>query len=234
MRIRYRGHSCVEITGKHHILIDPDFTRDPLPGVEYICITHAHNDHIGQVAEVTTGSVVASPDVCEIAAGLGVSRERLGPVQPGEQVANIQVLPGYSQTNGLIYSLMVTLFMRRKPEPAGIPLSFFIKDEATLLHIGDAHAAPLDMHPDILCLPWRKTPFGANRYNETLLHMVKHFSPRYILPIHYDLPYSESDPRELNGRVSAVVMDGYGWYGFQNKQMARPQVRLTSERSKGG
>ena len=38
MKIRFLGHSCVEIVGKHHILIDPDFTRDPLPNVEYICV----------------------------------------------------------------------------------------------------------------------------------------------------------------------------------------------------
>lgn len=42
MKIRFLGHSCVEIVGKHHILIDPDFTRDPLPNVEYICVSHAH------------------------------------------------------------------------------------------------------------------------------------------------------------------------------------------------
>jgi L-ascorbate metabolism protein UlaG (beta-lactamase superfamily) len=56
MKVRYLlGHSCVEITGTHHILIYPDFPRDPLPGVEYTCITHTHNDHIQRVAEVSSG-----------------------------------------------------------------------------------------------------------------------------------------------------------------------------------
>ena len=79
MKVRFLGHSCVEIIGQHHILIDPDFTRDPEPGVEYICITHAHKDHIERVAEVPTGLVLAASDVCKIAAGLGVPRERLKP-----------------------------------------------------------------------------------------------------------------------------------------------------------
>jgi len=74
LKIRYLGHSCVEIVGKHHILIDPDFTRDPEPNVEYICITHAHKDHIGRVAETPGGIVLAAADVCEIAASLGVPR----------------------------------------------------------------------------------------------------------------------------------------------------------------
>jgi len=48
MKIRYLGHSCVEIIGKHHILIDPDFTRDPLPDVEFICVSHAHKRSHGK------------------------------------------------------------------------------------------------------------------------------------------------------------------------------------------
>lgn len=219
MKIRYLGHSCVEIIGKHHILIDPDFTRDPEPGVEYICITHAHKDHIGRVAEVSTGMILAAADVCEIAAGLGVPRERLRPVRPVKQVANIRVLPGYSQTNGLIYTLMVILFKRRKPEPAGTPLCFFIQDEADLLHIGDAHEAPLLVSPDILCLPWRATPFGSKRYKDTLIRMANRFGAPYILPIHYDLPGTEADPRELTRRVQATVLEGKGWYGFHEKKM---------------
>jgi len=218
LKIRYLGHSCVEITGKHHILIDPDFTRDPEPGVEYICVTHAHKDHIGRVADVSSGIVLASADVCEIAASLGVPRERLRPVEPGEQVANIHVLPGYSQTNGLLYAMMVMLFKRRKPEPAGTPLSFLVQDEADLLHIGDAHEAPLPTHPDILCLPWRTTPFGPKRYKDTLIKMANRFAAPYILPIHYDLPGTEADPRELTKRVHATVLEGNDWYGFHEKK----------------
>ena len=34
MKIRFLGHSCIEIMGLHHILIDPDFIREPEKGVE--------------------------------------------------------------------------------------------------------------------------------------------------------------------------------------------------------
>lgn len=211
-------HLTCPLTRLSDKLLDPDFTRDPLPGVEYICITHAHNDHIQRVAEVPSGVVLASPDVCKIAASLGVPRERLHPVRPGEQVENIRVLPGYSQANGMLYTLMVLLFKRRMPEPAGTPLSFLVEDEASLLHIGDAHEAHLAVHPDILCLPWRTTPIQLERYKRTLLQMANGFSPSYILPIHHDLPHTQADPREIEGRVNAVMLDGHGWYGFQNKK----------------
>ena len=218
MKIRYLGHSCVEIIGKHHILIDPDFTRDPEPGVAYICITHAHKDHIGRVAEVPTGMILAAPDVCEIAAGMGVPRERLVPVQSGQQVANIQVLPGYSRTSDPVYTFFYVLFRRRMPDPGGTPLSFLVKDESTLLHIGDAYEAPLPVKPDILCLPWRKTPFWAERYQATLIQLANQFASPYVLPIHHDLPYSQANPQGLKGQLRAEILDGHGWYHFRQRR----------------
>jgi len=219
MRVRYLGHSCIEIIGRHHILIDPDFTRDPEPGVEFICVTHAHKDHIGRVAEIPTGAIVASQDVCEIAGEMGVNRERLLPVTPGEQIANIQILPGYSMVNDPRYTFFYILFRWRFPDAGGTPLSFLIKDEATLLHIGDAHNASLHVQPDILCLPWRKSPVQPKRYKDNLVKMGKQFAAPYILPIHHDLPYARTDPSEIDERLNAVILHGSDWYQFRKNRL---------------
>jgi L-ascorbate metabolism protein UlaG (beta-lactamase superfamily) len=208
----------VEIVGKHHILIDPDFTCDPEPNVEYICITHAHKDHIGRVAETPGGTILAAADVCEIAASLGVPRERLHPVNPGEQVANIQVLTGFSRVNDPTYTFFSVLFRWRYPDPGGTPLSFLVQDEFNLLHIGDAHEASFPFHPDILCLPWRNIPFGRKRYKETLIRMANRFDATFILPIHYDLPGAEANPHELTKYVHATVLEGKGWHDLQEKE----------------
>jgi L-ascorbate metabolism protein UlaG (beta-lactamase superfamily) len=218
MKVRYLGHSCVEIVGKHHVLIDPDFTRNPEPSVEYICISHAHKDHIGRVAEVPNGIVLASPDVCEIAEKMGVHHSRLWPVAPGDQIDNISILPGYSMVDQPVYTFFYFLFRRRLPDPGGTPLSFLIQDEADLLHIGDAHETRLTVHPDILCLPWRTTQFGANRYKSTVIRTVKQFAAPYILPVHFDLPGTEADPSEIRERINAIVLNGENWHSFQNKK----------------
>jgi L-ascorbate metabolism protein UlaG (beta-lactamase superfamily) len=218
MKVRFLGHSCVEIMGQHHILIDPDFSDAPQPGVEYICITHAHMGHIGRVAEVTTGTVLAAADVCDVAARLGVPRDRLKPVQSGEKIANIRVFPGYSQTNGLLYSILSILFKRHWPEPSGTPLSFLVEDEAALLHIGVAHEMPLDIKPDILCLPYRKVPFRQDLYKETLQKMANRLSPGYVLPVHFDLNHSKADPMEIKPGLKARVLDPRDWHVFRNKQ----------------
>ena len=214
IRIRFLGHSCIEIIGQHHILIDPDFTREPTKGVEYILVSHAHRDHIARIAEIPTGKVIASEDVCEIAFDLGISRDRLFPVSVGDRIKNVQILPGFSMVNGPIYSLFYFLFRRRFPVPGGTPLSFFIEDEATILHIGDAHRVDLDITPDILCLPWRTTPFGPQEYKKQIITMVRELSPKYIIPIHFDIKGMEADPAELTELVATEILDGDDWHYF--------------------
>jgi L-ascorbate metabolism protein UlaG (beta-lactamase superfamily) len=218
MKIRYLGHSCVEILGKHHILIDPDFTHPPLPDVEFICVSHAHKDHIGKIASVSSGLILAALDVCEIAYKMGVPASRLKPVKAGEQIENINILPGFSVVKGPMYIVMNLFFRFRLPDPGGTPLSFLIQDEADLLHIGDAHEAPLTVRPDILCLPWRTTPFGSKRYKSTVIRTAMQFDAPYILPIHFDLPGTEASPLEIRERISATVLNGENWHSFHNKK----------------
>ena len=225
MKIRYLGHSCVEIIGQYHILIDPDFTREFEPGVEYILITHAHHDHIGRIAEVPDAHVVASEDVCNIAVEMGIARKRIKPVISGEHIANIQILPGYSMVNDLLYTFFFTIFRGRPPEPGGTPLSFLVQDEANLLHIGDAHKTPLRVRPDILCLPWRTTPFRADKYKQNVIRMAEQFTSPYVMPVHYDLPNTEANTSELRDRLDVDILDGYGWYHFyQNRRVEKEQA----------
>ena len=214
MKVRYLGHSCIEIMGQHHILIDPDFTRKPEKGVEYILVSHAHNDHIARIAEIPTGIVIASGNVCDIAYDLGVSRDRLLSVSVGDQIENIKILRGFSMVGGFIYSLFYFLFRLRLPDPGGIPLSFFIEDETTILHIGDAHKVKLDIIPDILCVPWWTTPFWPQKYKKQIEKMVKKLSPKYIIPIHYDISRMEADPNELHKITTCKILDGNRWHSF--------------------
>ena len=113
MQIRYLGHSCIEIIGEHHILIDPDFTHSPMAGVDYILVSHAHRDHLGRVGEVLSGTVIASKDVCEVAFKLGVSKDRLVPVEAGDMFENIHILPGFSVVGGYSYKIFHFLFKHR-------------------------------------------------------------------------------------------------------------------------
>ena len=218
MKIRYLGHSCVEILGKHHILIDPDFTRPPLSDVDFICVSHAHRDHIGKIALVPDGVVLASPEVCEIAHKMGVPETRLHPVTAGEQIENIEILPGFSVVKDPLYVIVNLLFRFRLPDPGGTPLSFHIQDEANLLHIGDAHQFPIELQPDIFCLPWRNSPIRAEKYKSALINMAKQVAAPYILPIHYDLPGAETDPAAISQQIHSVILNDEKWHVFKEKK----------------
>ena len=210
MKVRWLGHSCIEILGKKHILIDPDYLREPLPDPDYILITHGHEDHIGRVAELSTGLVLASRDVCEIARAQGVPVKRLRAVIPGVVEGDIRVLEGHSSV-GLLSELWARLWGRRHEFPGGTPLSFLVKDDLSLLHIGDGVRAPEGVNPDILCLPYRRVPFWNERFERMLIDLVEGLGPRYVIPIHHDIPLWEADPEDLRGRLNSELVIPIEW-----------------------
>jgi len=214
MKVRHLGHSCVEIVGQHHIIIDPDFIVSPSEGVEYILVSHAHRDHIGRINEVHSGKVIASEDVCEIAFHLGVSKEKLIPVHAGDRIENIQILPGFSVVGGLSYKIFYYLYKHKLPDPGGTPLSFLIEDKVSVLHIGDAHEFKLNTTVDVLCVPWRKPPFRSKSYKDYIVATVNKISPKYVMPIHYDLPGTEADLNELIDLLDCHILLGGNWHTF--------------------
>jgi len=214
MQIRHLGHSCVEIIGEHHILIDPDFTHSPMAGVEYILISHAHRDHLGRVGEVHSEKVIASKDVCEVAYNFGVTKDRLISVETGDQIANICILPGFSIVGGYSYKVFHLLFKHRLPDFGGTPLSFLIEDSVSILHIGDAHEFNYEISTDILCVPWRTPPFGSKKYKDQIVSLVNNISPKYVLPVHYDLSGTEADPKELIDLLNCQLLLGDNWHEF--------------------
>ncbi|MBS3781449.1 MAG: MBL fold metallo-hydrolase [Candidatus Thermoplasmatota archaeon] len=45
MKVRWLGNAALEIFEKKHILIDPNFTVDPLKEPDMLLLTHEHEDH---------------------------------------------------------------------------------------------------------------------------------------------------------------------------------------------
>jgi L-ascorbate metabolism protein UlaG (beta-lactamase superfamily) len=74
MKITYLSHSCIHIeSGEHKILIDPFLTgngRAPIAAHEvecdYILVTHGHDDHVGDTADIarrTGATIVANYEI---------------------------------------------------------------------------------------------------------------------------------------------------------------------------
>ena len=71
MKVVFHGHAGFSfLTGKHHILVDPFFTGNPLAKVkgekmnpDFILLTHGHSDHVGDAREIArrTGALIIAP-----------------------------------------------------------------------------------------------------------------------------------------------------------------------------
>lgn len=77
LNFSYYGHAAFLLDdGKHKLLFDPFLTGNPLASIkakdvkaDYILVTHAHGDHIGDAAEIaknTGAAVVAIPEVASL------------------------------------------------------------------------------------------------------------------------------------------------------------------------
>jgi len=91
MKIRYHGHSCVEIHGKGTtIIIDPFITGNPHTktnveelDVDYIYVTHGHGDHLGDAITIAkrTGATIIAP--YELATYVGWEGTKTHPLHIG-------------------------------------------------------------------------------------------------------------------------------------------------------
>jgi len=189
MKIRWLGHSCIEIIGKNHILIDPDYFTEPMPYIDYICITRGHRDHFSKTLKLEPGKIIASSDVCEIARKEGVKEKILIEVKPGDKIDNIKILKGYSPT-GFLPEFIGKLIGAGSDLPGGTPLSFFIEDELSILHLGDGLKVDGNPSVDILCLPYMRF------MTRNAIKLANDINPKYIIPIHFDTP-SSVDPEKI-------------------------------------
>ncbi|MFQ6089299.1 MAG: MBL fold metallo-hydrolase [Candidatus Methanofastidiosia archaeon] len=131
MKIRYLGHSCIELFGKDHILIDPNFDVKPRGDIDFICVTHEHQDHFDfEKFKSLSGELLAPRTVLEMYSLSGRK------IRAGMRIANLEIHESHCFRALESYS-------------------FLVKDEKRLLHSGDSAKLP-DVKADIIfsaCFP---------------------------------------------------------------------------------
>jgi L-ascorbate metabolism protein UlaG (beta-lactamase superfamily) len=99
VRLTWYGHSAFRIeAGDAKILIDPFLTGNPswtggwekpAEGITHVLLTHGHNDHLGDAADIlkkTGAQLVANFEICMYLVGKGVSGDRINPGNTGGTV----------------------------------------------------------------------------------------------------------------------------------------------------
>lgn len=219
MKVKYLAHSAVQLTNKtYNIIIHPFISENPNSpmaindiDVDYIILTHAHGDHLGDAIEIALRC--NSTIICVNELGIYLSNK-------GLKVHKMHIGGGYNFPFGRVKFTIAHhgssnsegMYMG---EPAGVILTI---DDKKIYHCGDTGLF-LDMkligEIDIIDLMF--VPIGDNYTMgiDDAVRAVGFVNPKLSVPIHYNtFPIIAADPYEFTAKVksirkNAIVME-YG------------------------
>ena len=196
MNITWFGHSCFRIeTGNSVILIDPFLKSSPtfqnsgvtfedaVQGVTHVALSHGHDDHIGDTAEICSSSGATLLAVFELAMYLGEKgAANLEPMNTGGTVKSTDF--DLTFTDALHSSSSNGVYLGN---PCGIIIR--TKDGRSLYHMGDTDVFPgmaliNELYkPDIGIVPiGDRFTMGART---AAFACRKYFQFRTIIPCHF-------------------------------------------------
>ena len=207
MRLRYIGHSAVQLTsGEHDVLIDPFVTNNPRATISadelepsHIVITHAHGDHWGDtpaIAKRTGATVISSAEIAAYAAGLGLSAH-------GMNTGGRHEFPFGS----VRFTIAFHSSSFDDGTYGGMPMG-------TVVEIGGVrvyHAGDTALFGDMrligrLGLDVALLPIGDNYTMgpDDAIEAVKLLEPKLVIPIHYaTMPLLAQDGKAFKARVES-------------------------------
>ena len=146
MKLTWYGHSAFRIeAGEATILIDPFLSgnpswgkgwEEPAEGVTHVLLTHGHNDHLGDAAEIlkkTGAMLVANAEISDYLGGKGIEN-----INVGNHGGTVDCGSFTTTFVNAIHSSAVTLEDGSNVylgNPNGLVLHF--ADGKTLYHMGD-------------------------------------------------------------------------------------------------
>ncbi|MFN3406174.1 MAG: metal-dependent hydrolase [Caldimicrobium sp.] len=219
MEITYFGHSCFKIVSQKgkKILIDPWLTNPQAPKnvdsgpYDYILITHAHGDHLGdllKIARTSATEVIAIHEIQQYLLKKGIPK-----------VTGMNIGGTYT-TNGLSFTMVKALHSSSFPDGTygGEPCGFVITLEngLSIYHAGDtglfgdmALIAEL-YNPEIALLPIGDHYVMGPKEAAKACQLIK---AKKVIPMHYGtFPI-------LKGTVEAFVEE-------LNKYPFKPEVLI--------
>lgn len=220
MKLKYFSHSSFQVTTNSSIklLIDPFLDGNPTSPVkaadvdaEYIILTHAHGDHIGDsfsIAKRCGSSFICVNELADYCKAKGF------------EAHNMHIGGGYDFEFGRVKFTIahhgsMTPDNSYAGEPAGVILSI---DGKIIYHTGDTGLFyDMKLIGEMTPIDYMLLPIGDN-FTMGITDAVKAVeltSPKVAIPMHYNtFPVIEADPNDFKAKVEAkgfkcIVME-YG------------------------
>lgn len=220
MKLKYFSHSAFQIKTRNRktILIDPFLDNNPNSPVkskdvcsDYIILTHAHGDHIGDsfsIAQRCSSTFICVNELANYCAAKGFKAH------------NMHIGGGYNFEFGRV-KFTIAHHGSQTPdgqyagEPAGVILSI---DGKNLYHTGDTGLFyDMKLIGEMNRIDFMLLPIGDNFTMgiEDAVKAAELVNPETVIPMHYNtFPQIKADPEEFKKKVEAkgikcIVMD-YG------------------------
>lgn len=207
MDILYIGHSAFLLQGKKNILIDPFISQNPLaklaidelPAIDYILITHDHEDHLGdavQIAKMYKSRVIAIHEIIK------TYFENLKTNGIGMNIG------GLFKNDDLDVFMTPALHSCYNGSPTGFVIKFMNK---IIYHMGDtALFSDLKLISDKYSIDLLLIPIGGHytMHIEDAVEAVKILKPKFVIPMHYNTwPIIKADPYYFKEAVNNAIVN---------------------------
>lgn len=210
IKITYHGHSAFEITtGDHSILIDPFFTYNKNAKIkpadvktDYIILSHAHGDHIGdtiEIAEKNDATIIAVHELSEYLISKGLKSHGMG-------IGGQREFPfGKVKFTIAHHSSSLEGEKLYMGEPAGIILTL---GDKTIYHSGDTGLF-LDMKliGEMFNIDLALLPIGDNYTMgiDDAVKAVEFLDCKAVSPMHYGtFDVIDANPEEFKRKVESI------------------------------
>lgn len=210
MKLKYFSHSAFQLTTNDEkiILVDPFLTGNPTNPVkaeevtaDFIVLTHAHGDHIGDAFEIAKrcdSLIIAVNELADYA------------ISKGLRAHNMHIGGSYNFEFGTIKFTIahhgsLTPDGQYGGEPAGVILTI---NNKVIYHTGDTGLF-LDMKliGELNKIDYMLLPIGDNFTMgiDDAVKAVEFANPNVAIPMHYNtFPVIKADPNEFKAKVELL------------------------------